>query len=74
MQDRLQELDRQLLLDEDDEEDVVSTLGSVVTTTEWSDVMHQLRSSLLHSSTAVGLGSDNKPSSTMQDRLQELER
>ncbi|CAL9160077.1 unnamed protein product [Musa hybrid cultivar] len=44
IQDRLQELERQLFLDEDDEEDAVSASGSAVTTAEWSDAMQQLTS------------------------------
>lgn len=39
MQDRLQKLERQLLLNKDEEEDLVNTSGLAVTTTKWSDAV-----------------------------------
>ncbi|CAD5175946.1 unnamed protein product [Musa acuminata subsp. malaccensis] len=42
VRDRLQELERRLLLDEEEGEGDVSTSGSAVTTAEWSEAMQQL--------------------------------
>ncbi|URE03971.1 Scarecrow-like protein 8 [Musa troglodytarum] len=59
MQERLQELERQLL-DEDDEEDAVSASGSAVTTAEWSDAMQQLTSPPLLPPPAAAVAAPNQ--------------
>ncbi|KAJ8506330.1 hypothetical protein OPV22_007216 [Ensete ventricosum] len=111
IQDWLQELERELFLDEDDEKDAASASGSAVTTAELSNAMQRLRSPVLPppaatvaapnqfspsstnssstvssrfvrrqemffsaTQTAAGLGSDDRPSSGIQDWMQELER